>query len=156
MTTILSSISIVSSPDILDGKPRLEGHRIGVHQIVYHVLYQGWNYQELEEAYGLPPADVHAALSYYYGHVEEIESLIERNLDDDSPPRIRELAALLDSFLSTGQAAQRLQITERAVRKLIDSGTLPAKKVGANWFIHPDDLNRPEVKNRKPGRPPRQ
>ena len=155
MKTILNSVQIVSSPGILGGKPCLEGRRIGVHQIAYHVRCQGWGLRELQEAYDLSPAEVYAALAYYYAHPDDIEVLIEGNIaEKDAGPRIDDLALLLDAFLTTSQAAERLGITERAVRKLIESGTLPARKMGANWFVHPDDLDRPEVQNRKPGRPP--
>lgn len=154
MKTVLHTIQIVSSPDILGGKPRVEGRRIGVDQIAYHVIYQGWQLRELEEAYDLALAEIYAALSYYHGNREEIDNLISENIEDgEALPRIDQLAALLNAFLTTQQAAEQLGITERAIRKLIESGTLPAKKIGGNWFIHPDDLERDEVKNRKPGRP---
>lgn len=155
MKTVLDTIQIVSSPGVLDGKPRLEGRRVGVDLIAYHIRYQGWSLRELQEAYDLSPAEIHAALSYYYAHPDEIEALISENIgEEDARPAVDELASVLDALLTTGQAADRLGVSERAVRKLIESGTLPARRMGANWFIHPDDLDRPEVRGRKPGRPP--
>jgi excisionase family DNA binding protein len=60
---------------------------------------------------------------------------------------------VIASALTTAQAAEKLGITERGVRNLIESGTLPARKLGKQWFIDPADLKRSEVKDRKPGRP---
>ena len=68
-------------------------------------------------------------------------------------PRIQDVADLLDKLLSVKEAAGCLEISERGVRKLIQAGTLPAEKIGASWFIHPADLERDDVKQRKPGRP---
>jgi excisionase family DNA binding protein len=62
----------------------------------------------------------------------------------------------LDDLMSVKAAAARLNLTQRGVRKLIESGVLPARKLGPNWFIHPGDLERDEVKNRRGrGRPPK-
>ena len=51
-------------------------------------------------------------------------------------------------------AAKRLGVTQDRVRALIKAGRLPAKKLGRDYFMHPDDLAL--VKNRKPGRPRKQ
>lgn len=68
---------IVHTPGILGGKPRIKGHRIGVHRLA------GWWKLGLtiEEIGGrlsaLTPAEIHAALAYYHLHREEIESYLE-------------------------------------------------------------------------------
>ena len=154
-TTILKTIQIVSTSDVLGGKPRIEGRRISVEHIVRHHLYEGMSLEDMQTAFGLSPAEIHAALSYYYQHQQDIEHSIEGR--GDTLGHIRDQQAhimdLLEKGISTTQVAAHLGISDRAVRKLIDSGTLPAHKIGREWFIDPADLERPEVKNRRPGRP---
>ena len=57
----------------------------------------------------------------------------------------------MDKFLTTYQAADILDISDRRVRALIKAKRLPAKKFGPAWMIQERDLKK--VKNRKPGRP---
>ena len=54
-------------------------------------------------------------------------------------------------IINTAEAAQRLNVTQSRVRKMIDSGRLKATKVGSFWLIDPKDLDA--VKDRKVGRP---
>jgi uncharacterized protein (DUF433 family) len=74
--TELDSI-IVRSLDILGGKPRLKGHRVGVHRIA------GWwklglTVEQIGERLStLTPAEVHAALAYYHLHRDEIEGYLD-------------------------------------------------------------------------------
>ena len=82
---------IVHTPDILSGKPRLKGHRVGVHRVA------GWwklglTVEEIGERLStLTPAEIHAALAYYHLHREEIENYLEeersvcRNLERKPP-----------------------------------------------------------------------
>ena len=56
-------------------------------------------------------------------------------------------------YITTREAAQRLEVTPRQVRAMIHAGRLPAQKVGRDWLIRPDDLDL--VKDRKP-EPPKQ
>jgi uncharacterized protein (DUF433 family) len=64
---------IVQTPGVLGGKPRIKGHRIGVHRVA------GWwkaglSVEEIGERLStLSPAEIHAALAYYHLHREEIE-----------------------------------------------------------------------------------
>jgi len=68
---------IVRTPGILGGKPRIKGHRIGVHRVA------GWwklglSVEEIgERLTTLTPAEIHAALAYYHLHHQNIESLLE-------------------------------------------------------------------------------
>ena len=68
---------IINTPDILGGKPRIKGHRVGVHRVA------GWwklglTVEEIGERLStLTPAEIHAALAYYHLHREEIESHLE-------------------------------------------------------------------------------
>ena len=154
-TTILRTIQIVSTSDVLGGKPRLEGRRISVEHIVRYHLDEGMLLEDMQTAFGLSPAEIHATLSYYYQHQQDIERSTEERSETLSRIRDRQthIVDLLEKGISITQAAARLGISDRAVRKLTDSGTLPAHKIGREWFIDPADLERAEVKNRRPGRP---
>ena len=82
---------IVRSPDTLNGKPRISGHRIGVHRVA------GWwkmglSIEEVgQRLSALTPAEIHAALAYYHLHREEIEGYLQeereacRNLENKTP-----------------------------------------------------------------------
>ena len=58
------------------------------------------------------------------------------------------------NLIGTAVAAKRLGVSQDRVRALIKAGRLPAKKLGRDYFMHPDDLAL--VKNRNPGRPRQQ
>lgn len=53
--------------------------------------------------------------------------------------------------LTTPEAADRLKVTPRRVRALIEAGKLPAKQYGRDWIINESDLQL--VEERRPGRP---
>jgi uncharacterized protein (DUF433 family) len=52
---------ITQDPDVLGGKPVIEGHRIAVHHVAWWYL-QGVSAEELARDFGLTPGEVHAAL----------------------------------------------------------------------------------------------
>ncbi len=54
-------------------------------------------------------------------------------------------------YLTTTAAAEILRVTPRRIRALIESGKLPAERMGRDWAIKPKDLDR--LKGRTPGRP---
>jgi uncharacterized protein (DUF433 family) len=69
---------IVKTPGCLGGKPRIDGHRISVQHIAIDHEKLGMAPNEICDAYpGLTLAQVHAALAYYYDHLEEIRAEIE-------------------------------------------------------------------------------
>ena len=45
-------------------------------------------------------------------------------------------------LLSIGEVAERLGISERSVFRLIESGELPARKIGRRTLVRVDDLVR--------------
>ena len=57
------------------------------------------------------------------------------------------------NLLTTAQAAERLGVTIRRVQAMIKAGRIKTTKVGQIHLIHPRELEKPEVKFRKPGRP---
>jgi uncharacterized protein (DUF433 family) len=59
-----------------EGRPaRLEGHaRTRVAMIVADYIWRGWSAEEIALKYPyLTPAEVHAAMAYYFDHREEID-----------------------------------------------------------------------------------
>ncbi len=54
-------------------------------------------------------------------------------------------------MMTANEAANILKVSARRVRALIQSGRLPAQKIGRDWIIMEPDLEK--VKDRKPGRP---
>ncbi|MHA1973960.1 MAG: helix-turn-helix domain-containing protein [Candidatus Hodarchaeales archaeon] len=47
----------------------------------------------------------------------------------------------LSNFINTREAAKRLGIHEESLRRIIRIGTLPAEKIGGQWYIDKDQLN---------------
>ena len=69
---------IVSTPGIRGGRPRIDGTRIGVLDIVALHL-NGMKPDEMLEYYCSRPltfAEVHAAIAYYYDHQAELEAVM--------------------------------------------------------------------------------
>lgn len=46
----------------------------------------------------------------------------------------------LDNFVGVHEAAKRLGIHEESARRLIRIGTIPATKIGGQWYIDREDL----------------
>ena len=69
---------IVSDPDVLDGEPRLEGHRIGVLQLYEEVEEAGHAPQTVAARYDLDVAAVYRALAYYHEHPAQMNEVRER------------------------------------------------------------------------------
>jgi len=76
MTTDTISQHIVSTPDVLGGKPRIAGHRIAVQHVVIWHDRLGMLADEIATEYGISLADVYAALAYYHDHQDEINAAI--------------------------------------------------------------------------------
>ena len=68
------TVKIVKTPDVCGGAARIEGTRIRVVDIIAHQR-MGKSPEEIAELFrdSVDLGDVHAALSYYYKHREEIE-----------------------------------------------------------------------------------
>ena len=89
---------IIRDPAILGGKPHIKGHRIAVHHIAWWYS-QGMTAEALAQEYALSPAEVHAALAYYYDHKDQID----RELAQEAA----EHAAMADA--DTSPIAQRMR-----------------------------------------------
>ena len=47
----------------------------------------------------------------------------------------------LSNYISVREAAKRLRIHEESLRRIIRIGTLPAEKIGGQWYVDKDKLN---------------
>src|SRR6266581_495119 len=77
MATAKASVSyphITKTPGVCGGKACIDGTRIRVNNIVF-LHKDGANDEKILEAYpDLTPAQIHAALAYYYDNREEIDA----------------------------------------------------------------------------------
>jgi uncharacterized protein (DUF433 family) len=61
------------TPGVCGGRPRIAGHRIRVQDVVVWHEQLGYTPDEIvSEHPGITLADVHAALAYYYDHLDQI------------------------------------------------------------------------------------
>jgi uncharacterized protein (DUF433 family) len=61
------------TPGVLSGKPPIADHRITVAHIALMYLKMGITVAHIAGKYDLELASVHAAMTYYYDHREEID-----------------------------------------------------------------------------------
>ena len=75
MSTATTQAVITKTPGVCGGKARLDGHRIRVQDIVMDYEWNGLSPDEICQQYpSITLAHVHAALSYYYEHRDEIQA----------------------------------------------------------------------------------
>jgi uncharacterized protein (DUF433 family) len=70
-----STVQIVKTPDVLHGKPRIEGTRVGVLQVGELVRERDYELDEVAARLDLDPAQVRAATDYYDDYPELMETL---------------------------------------------------------------------------------
>ncbi len=63
---------------------------------------------------------------------------------------------MIQGFLTTKQAAERLNVVPSRVRRMIFDGVIKAEKIGRDNFIAESEVERLEKLDRKPGRPVKQ
>lgn len=79
MTTVISE-HLQITPDVCGGKPRIAGHRIRVQDIAIWYEHFGMSPDDIVYHYpSITLADVHAALTYYYDHLDEIRQDIRES-----------------------------------------------------------------------------
>ena len=72
---ISTSERIVKAPGVCGGRARVAGHRVRVLDIVTWQEHQGLTPDEIvSHIPTITLAEVHAALAYYFDHVEEIQA----------------------------------------------------------------------------------
>ena len=71
---------VTKTPGVCDGKACIDGTRIRVNNVVF-LHKEGANDEKILEAYpDLTPAQIHAALAYYYDNREEIDAELAANV----------------------------------------------------------------------------
>lgn len=86
------------------GKPRIAGHRITVQDIVTWHEMLGRSVDEISADHGLSPAEVHAALAYYFDHRKEIDAAM------------RESEAFVEILRRQTPSKLQQRMSERALR----------------------------------------
>ena len=75
MSTATTQTVITKTPGVCGGKACLDGHRVRVQDIVTDYEWNGLSPDEICQQYpSITLAHVHAALSYYYEHRDEIQA----------------------------------------------------------------------------------
>ena len=70
---------IVKTPDVCGGRPRLDGHRIRVQDIVYWVEIMGQTPDWVARELNIGMAKVHIALAYYFNSPAEIQNAFRKD-----------------------------------------------------------------------------
>jgi uncharacterized protein (DUF433 family) len=78
--TVLSIDYIVSDPKVRKGRPYIAGTGVRVMDIAAATLFHDQTPGQIADAYDLPLAKVHAALAYYYAHIDEINQDIREQI----------------------------------------------------------------------------
>ena len=80
MDSVVQNTYIVQDEDICDGQPRIAGSRVKVEQVAFEHRCLFHNPAEICQAHpGLTLAQVHAALSYYYDHRQEVDKVMRQS-----------------------------------------------------------------------------
>ena len=74
---VLTIQHIAQKDGFFGGKPYILGTRISVQQIALLHVQHTWSIEKIIEEHTLSPAQIHAALSYYYDHGTEIDASIQ-------------------------------------------------------------------------------
>jgi uncharacterized protein (DUF433 family) len=75
--TVLAINLIVSNPVVRGGRPIIGGTTLRVQDVVTAYLYRHQTPEEVADNYQMSPAQVHAALAYYYEHRNEFDAQIQ-------------------------------------------------------------------------------
>lgn len=83
---------IISTDNVLGGKPRVEGRRLGVYYLREQVEGRGLDPHEVADEHDLDVADVYHALAYFYSHPEEMNRIEQSRetlcVDLESDPEV--------------------------------------------------------------------
>jgi uncharacterized protein (DUF433 family) len=146
-TTILAIEHIVKTPGVVGGEPRIAGRRLPVHRIIYEHEVEGTPVGEIAEIYDLTPAQVYAALAYYYDHKAEIDRLIAKEEKLVPPSESDTLRRTLkqrwaerkgadpDQDMTVTEISEEYGISPQAVREACKKEWIPARKSGSAWLI---------------------
>jgi uncharacterized protein (DUF433 family) len=149
-TTVLAIEHIVKTPGVCGGRPRVAGRRITVDFIVNGVERLGASIEEMVEAYDLSPAQVHAALAYYYDNRREIDGYIaeaERLSADATTDWQEEAIARAKAkygvepvlYLTIAEVARDFSLDPSTIREAIYKKRVNARKAGGVWLVSRKD-----------------
>jgi uncharacterized protein (DUF433 family) len=93
---------IVSTAEVLGGKPRIAGHRIAVTHIKAWRQMRGMTEAEISEAFDLPLQAIYAAMAYYYEHKAEIDAQDVREANLVSEMAMHHPSKLKPGLISPG------------------------------------------------------
>jgi uncharacterized protein (DUF433 family) len=80
MATIQRIEMIATDPAVRGGRPCIVGTGLRVTDVAIAHLFHGRTPGELASDYGIPLAEVHAALAYYYAHKAELDEDIRQQV----------------------------------------------------------------------------
>jgi excisionase family DNA binding protein len=125
-------------------RPRIDGTRITVQQVVEYRNIYGWDESQVAEAFRLTLAQVHAALTYYYDHQSEIDAALahDREQDQDLPGLLETSEGLLMLIMTPQEVAEQYPISVDAIYQAIRRQRLPARQSGKTWLILRRDAER--------------
>jgi uncharacterized protein (DUF433 family) len=69
------AVRIVKTPDVLHGKPRIEGTRVGAFTVGELVRRQAWTVDDILEEFDIDAEQARVAVAYYDDHPELMETL---------------------------------------------------------------------------------
>ncbi len=72
----VTAAHITQTPGVCGGEPHLAGHRVKVRHVYVWYEIMNMSADEIAAEYGLSLAQVHAALSYAYEHLDDIRTAI--------------------------------------------------------------------------------
>ena len=95
MVTTYPINTIVSDPDIRNGRAVIQGTRVAVIDLIAGYLYRELSPEELAVNYALDMGQVYSALAYYYQNRADIDEQVRQEAADAD--------ALLEDFDSQGK-----------------------------------------------------
>ncbi len=155
-TTVLAINTIVMTPRVCGGAPRIDGTRITVDWIAGQIIYAGRTVDDMVQDYShipLTAAQIHAALAYYYDHQPEIDRLIEESNDQLDEVRRRSDTGAQSAYVTAREAADILGLAHesRQVAKLCRAGLLAGRKIANRWIVSRASIEAYLKSSRKPG-----
>lgn len=161
---------IIRSPGFRRGEPYVAGRHITVAFIADVFVHDHLSIDDIARYYELTPAQVHAALAYYYDHMEEIEAIWaeEQRAVAEYTPDQKEIAdqkaAIEVRFrerdpsgyekmleverqhpgreMTAPEIAEEFGISAQAVREAAAHQRIPARKIGRDWVIKRQDAEQ--------------
>jgi excisionase family DNA binding protein len=138
---VVRQIQLTGSPD----NPTIEGSRMTVQDIAKHYAHFDWPVDRIAEAFHLSPAEVHAALSYYYTHQDRLDASIEAEFaeGDKVPENAVDGWSVVKGrklpIMTIAEVAEEYGLSDATIRNAIRKGWLPAHKAGGTWLVNRED-----------------